>query len=108
MLARVVFPHIGKLPLRQIVPAHILDILNRPSKANGLSVAAEARRTMSSVFEFGVPTLRADTDPVYQVRKSLPQNKTQHKRQLSSDEIGKLLRSEERRVGKECDSRCKS
>src|SRR3546814_5775546 len=95
MLARVVFPHIGKLPLRQIVPAHILDILNRPSKANGLSVAAEARRTMSSVFEFGVPTLRADTDPAYPVRKSLPQNKTQHKRPLSSDEIGKLLRSEE-------------
>src|SRR3546814_9060513 len=47
MLARVVFPHIGKLPLRQIVPEQILDILNRPSKANGLSVADEARRTMS-------------------------------------------------------------
>src|SRR3546814_694708 len=46
---------------------------------------------ISSVFEFGVPTLRADTDPVYPVRKSLPQNKTQHKRPLSSDEIGKLL-----------------
>lgn len=92
MLRRVVFPHIGKLPMRQITPAHILDILTKSAKANGVSVAAEARRTMSAVFEFAVSTLRADTDPVYPVRKSLPPNKTQHKRPLSSNEIGELLR----------------
>ncbi len=92
MLRRVVFPHVGKLPMRQIVPAHILDILNKSAKANGASVAAEARRTMSAIFEFAVSTLRAETDPVYPVRKALPPNKTQHKRPLSSKEIGELLR----------------
>ncbi len=92
MLKRVVFPLIGKLPMRHIAPAHILDILNKSAKANGGTVAAEARRTMSAVFEFAVSTLRADTDPVYPVRKALPPNKTQHKRPLSSSEIGDLLR----------------
>lgn len=92
MLKRVVFPHIGKVPVRQIVPAHILDILSRAVKANGITVAAEARRTMSGVFDFAASTLRADTDPVYPVRKSVPANKTQHKRPLSSTEIGVLLR----------------
>jgi hypothetical protein len=39
MLERVVFPYIGKLPAKQITPAHVLDILKRADKANGNSVA---------------------------------------------------------------------
>lgn len=91
MLQRVVFPNIGKLPVRQITSAHILDILNKTVKA-APTVAAEAKRTMSGIFELAVSTLRADTDPVYPVRKALPPNKTQHKRPLLSNEIGQLLR----------------
>ena len=91
MLTRVVFPKIGTLPVKSITPAHILDVLNNAAKKNGLTVAAEAKRTMSGVFELAVSTLRADTDPVHPVRKALPTNKTQHKRPLDQDEIGKLL-----------------
>ena len=47
---------------------------------------------MSAVFELAVSTLRAETDPVYPVRKALPTNKTQHKRPLSTEELGQLLR----------------
>jgi integrase len=93
MLARVVFPKIGALPVRQVTPAHILDVLSSAAKDNGPSVAAEARRTMSAVFDYAVSTLRADIDPVYPVRKALPPNKTQHKRPLTINEIGELLRS---------------
>lgn len=91
MLERVVFPSIGKLPVRQITPAHILDILNKTVKRGAPTVAAEAKRTMSGVFEHAVATLRADTDPVWPVRKALPPSKTQHKRALSVEEIGQLL-----------------
>jgi integrase/uncharacterized protein with GYD domain len=92
MLERVVFPKLGQLPMRGITSAHILDVLQTAAKNNGLTVAAEAKRTMSGVFELAVATLRADTDPVYPVRKSLPANKTQHKRPLNIKEIGQLLR----------------
>jgi integrase len=91
MLSRVVFPKIGALPVKSITPAHVLDVLTTAAKKNGPSVAAMAKRTMSGVFELAVATLRADTDPVYPVRKALPANKTQHKRALETDEIGKLL-----------------
>jgi integrase len=91
MLERVVFPSIGKLPVRQITPAHVLSILKRTAK-HAPTVAVEARRSMSGIFELAISTLRADTDPVYPVRKALPANKTQHKRALSTDEIGQLLR----------------
>jgi integrase len=92
MLRRVVFPKLGTLPVRQITPAHVLDVLKTAATDNGPSVAAEAKRTISGVFELAVSTLRADADPVYPVRKALPANKTQHKRPLTADELGRLLR----------------
>jgi integrase len=100
MLIRVVFPKIGALPVRMITPAHVLEVLNAAAKQNGLTVAAEAKRTMSAVFELAISTLRADTDPVYPVRKAIPPNKTQHKRPLETSEIGQLLRDVERHGGR--------
>lgn len=100
MLARVVFPKIGSLPVRSITPVHILDVMNTSAKKSGLTVAAEAKRTMSGIFEFAVSTLRAEVNPVYPVRKALPANKTQHKRPLDSEEIGQLLRDVEGHGGR--------
>lgn len=92
MLVRVVFPVIGALPVNQVNPPNVLEVLNRAARKNGPTVALEAKRTMSAVFDFAVSTLRADTDPVYPVRKALPANKTQHKRPLAAQEVGELLR----------------
>jgi integrase len=100
MLTRVVFPKIGKLPVKSVTPAHILNVMNTSAKKNGLTVAAEAKRTMSGIFELAVSTLRAEADPVYPVRKALPANKTQHKRPLESAEIGQLLRDVEGHGGR--------
>lgn len=100
MLNRVVFPRIGSLPVMSVTPAHILEVLNTSAKKNGLTVAAEAKRTMSGVFELAVSTLRAESDPVYPVRKALPANKTQHKRPLDTAEIGRLLRDVEGHAGR--------
>ena len=90
MLKRIVFPSIGQLPIKQVTPAHILDILKRTGETRP-AVAVEARRAMQGVFDLAICTLRADSDPVYPVRKALPTNKTQHKRALAHEEIGQLL-----------------
>jgi integrase len=91
MLERVVFPAIGKLPVREITPHHILKTLQETAKPGTPTVAAEARRTISPVFELVVATLRADSDPVWPVRKAIPANKTQHKQAVNPQQIGKLL-----------------
>src|SRR5574343_421373 len=91
MLERVVFGEIGQMPIRAITPVHVLGILQHTVKRGAPTVAAEARRTMSAVFEYAVATLRADSDPVWPVRKALPANKTQHKTALTTAQIGKLL-----------------
>ena len=100
MLKRVVFPRIGLLPVRDVTPAHILEVLKTAHKKNGPSVAAEAKRTISGVYAFAVSTLRADTDPTYHLRGALPSNKTQHKRALDIQEIGQLLRDVETHGGR--------
>lgn len=92
LFRRHVFPSIGKLPVKQITPAHILDILTTIAKT-APTVAAEAKRSMSGVFELAVSTLRATIDPVYPVRKAIKPHKTQHRRPLSGKEIGDLLRA---------------
>lgn len=92
MLKRLVFPHLGRFEASRIEPIQILDVLRRIEKENGPTVAAEARRTMSAIFEFAIATLRAQVDPVYPVRKAIPPNKTQHKRAMGADEVGELLR----------------
>lgn len=92
MLQRVVFPKVGELPIRDITPAHVLDVIQRAAKHNGPSVAAEAKRTISCVFELAISTLRAEADPTYPVRKAVPKAKTKHKKALSVAEIGQLMR----------------
>lgn len=72
MLERVAFPTIGKIPARQVTSQQVLNILQSTLKRGAPTVAAEAKRTMSAVFEFAVATLRADSDPVWIVRKALP------------------------------------
>lgn len=95
MLSRVVFPKIGRLPVNQISSAVVLEVLKTAANKNGPSVADEAKRAMSGIFDLAVSTLRAEADPVYPVRKALPANKTQHKRALNAEEIGQLLRDVE-------------
>lgn len=92
MLKRVVFPTIGEMPLREITPPVILEILQTAAKENGVTVMAEAKRTMYGIFELAAETFRVDSNPVHQWREALPKNKTQHKRPLSKAEIGQLLR----------------
>lgn len=79
MLKRVVFTTIGELPVREVSPQIILDILKKAAKNNGVSVMAEAKRTLFGIFELAAETFWVDANLVHQWRESLPKNKTQHK-----------------------------
>lgn len=92
MLSRVVFPKIGALPVNDIEPAHILDVLKTAAEKNGQTVAAQAARTISGIFSLAITTLRAKHDPTQPVRGVIPAQKTKHKRALEVEEIGQLLR----------------
>lgn len=99
MLKRVVFPTLGNLPVSEISPPLVLDVLKAAARDNGPSVMAEAKRTLYGIFELAVETFRVPRNPVHQWREALPKNKTQHKRPLTKQEIGQLLRDVDNQRG---------
>ena len=63
------------MPIKAITPVYILEVLKGIAQDNGPSVADEAKRTMSGVFELAIATLRANSDPVHPFEKHCPQTK---------------------------------
>jgi integrase len=99
MLERVAFPTIGTLPVKQITSPMILDLLKKVADKNGVTVMAEAKRTMYGIFELHSEGADDYANPVRKWKESLPKNKTQHKRALTDEEIGQLLRDIDRYQG---------
>ena len=105
MLKRVVFPTIGDLPVKDISPPVILNILKKAADKNGPSVMAEAKRTLFGIFELAAETFRVEANPGHQWREALPKIKTQHERAFTSTEIGQLLRDVDGHRGN-CQTQC--
>lgn len=92
MLKRVVFPSIGALPVKQVKSKMLLAVLKAAADKNGVSVMAEAKRTIYGIFSLALEDEMVEGNPVLEWELSLPKNKTQHKRALADEEIGQLLR----------------
>ena len=91
-LEQHVFPTIGSLPIRQVTPAHVLDILKRLD-AHAPEMAKIVRQLISAVCRFAVSTLRADTDSAAPLRGALKARKVQHNRPLTVEELPKFVRA---------------
>ena len=91
-LEQNVFPAIGALPIRQVTPAHVLDILKRLEK-RAPEMAKITRQLISAVCRFAVSTLRADADPAEPLRGALKPRKTEHNRPLTAEELPKFVRA---------------
>lgn len=63
-----VYPRIGRLPLREITAAQVLEIITAMDRRNATTLALMVRQWISAVFCYGVATLRADSDPASAVR----------------------------------------
>ncbi|MCT7653711.1 hypothetical protein MBH78_00605 [Oceanimonas sp. NS1] len=62
-MAADVFPYIGKLPIRNVAAAHLLEIIRRVEERGAETVALLIRQWSSAIFRYAVATLRADHDP---------------------------------------------
>lgn len=91
MLERVVYPDLGDLLLSEITGQMVLEVLKGAANKNGVTVMAQARRTLFKVFRFGEETFRVSKNPVLMWDNALPKNKTQQKPSLTQAEVGKLL-----------------
>lgn len=105
-----VLPHLGPVPVREITPMHVLEILRRAEKpaksAKGKgrgarirdvgspNVARRLRHYVASVFNYAIATGRADTNPAGPLRDVMtPAVKVAHKTPLRPKQVGDFLRA---------------
>jgi integrase len=86
LLERDVFPWIGSMPVRQVLAAHILQVL-RKTELRAPAMAVLARQCIGAIFGYAVSTLRAEIDPTITLRGALRPRTTEHKRPFTRADI---------------------
>ncbi len=87
-----VYPHVGRLPIRSVTAANILNILNRVSDRGAETVALNLRQWCSAVFRYAVATLRADIDPAAALRGAVIRPPINHSKPMTREEIGGFVK----------------
>lgn len=82
------FPKIGKLPIRKVTAAHLLQILQDMEKRGAETYALQLRQWCSAIFRHAVVTLRADTDPAAALKGAIHRPQVNHSKPMSADQIG--------------------
>ena len=85
-----VFPMIGALPVNQVTPAHVLEIVKRVEK-RAPAMAVVVNQALGAICRHAVVTLRADNDATAVVRGALNGRAVEHRKPLESREIGEFF-----------------
>ena len=94
-----VFPFVGKLPIRSVSAAHLLEVLNRIEGRGAATVALLVRQWSSAVFRYAVATLRADADPAAALKGAIQRPRVQHHKPLTREQIGEFSKALEQYGG---------
>ena len=93
VLERLVFPLIGRMPIRSLKAPDFLDMLRRLESQGRLSLVVKAAMTCGQVMRFAVATGQADFDPLPSLRGSLKAHKEKHLAAITDPkQLGHLLR----------------
>lgn len=98
-MAADVFPFVGRLPIRNVSAAHLLEILDRIEARGASTVALLVRQWSSAVFRYAVATLRADADPAAALKGAIHRPKVQHHKPLSREQVVDFSRALEQYGG---------
>lgn len=82
------FPKIGRLPIRNVTAAHLLEILQAMEKRGAETYALQLRQWCSAIFRYAVVTLRADADPAAALKGAIHRPQVSHSKAMSVDTIG--------------------
>lgn len=87
------YPRIGALPIAEVTPAHVKDVLKRV-EGRGAPASAKLLRTwIGGVFRYAASELLVEVDPTWPLRNSIKTPKTQHIAHLTAKEIPAFLRA---------------
>lgn len=82
------FPKVGRLPIRAVTAAQLLDILMTMEKRGAETYALQLRQWFSAIFRYAVATLRADGDPAAALKGAIQRPKINHSKPMTVEDIG--------------------
>jgi integrase len=88
-----VFPYVGKLPIRNVTAAHLLEIIRRVEGRGAETVALLVRQWASAIFRYAVSTLRADSDPAAALKGAIHRPRIEHHKPLSREQIAEFAKA---------------
>ena len=89
-----VFPWLGKLPMPNITPPMVLDMLRKAESRGAIETAHRVLETCGQVFRFAVATGRIESNPARDLKDALRKPMVQHFAAITDPQrFGELLRA---------------
>ena len=93
-LEQHVFPWLGPKPIKTVIAADVLEVLERIEKRGKAETAHRARSCCGEIFRFAVATRRADRDPTIDLKGALMPVRARHFPSVKRPEqVGELMRA---------------
>jgi integrase len=92
-LEQDIFPQIGKMPIANIKPLHLLDALRLIEKRGAGEVARRTLQYCSQVFRYAIITERAERNPALDLKGALKPMRHGHYAALDMEEIPSFLQA---------------
>lgn len=87
-----VFPSIGSIPIDQIEPPELLDLLRKVEKRGAEEVARRLRQTIGQIFRYAIVTGRAKRDPAADLKGALKTpGRQEHHKSMPREELPAFL-----------------
>lgn len=93
-LEKNVYPRLGNVPVSDIKPAAVLDVLRRIEARGANYMAGRCKESISAVMCYAVATLRAEADPTLSLKGALTPHPTKHMASVTDPQrVGEILRA---------------
>jgi integrase len=87
-----VFPAIGDLPIKEITPPMVLEVIRAVESRGALDVASRVLQRTSAVFRYAIQTGRATYNPAADMKGVLKTRKVEHRAAISRGELPEFLK----------------
>jgi len=84
------YPKIGRLPIRSVTAAHLLDLFKAMEKRGAETYAIQLRQWCSAIFRYAIITLRADADPAAALKGAINRPAISHAKAMNAEVIAEL------------------
>ncbi|PCI57113.1 MAG: integrase [Alphaproteobacteria bacterium] len=88
-----IFPYIGKLPIKDIEPPLLLDVIRKIEKRGALDLARRQLQKCGEIFRYGIAIGRAVRDPSADIKEALKPSKKDHFAALDVSELPEFLKA---------------